>query len=203
MYKKYRKQFIPKKVKQTNSFANGFKKIGGQLVKTASDVIVSALDADRCQTKGCVRSVNKAGHKQCLPCFKKANPLPKATKSSKGDNFRTKFPAKYRTQDGHQVRSKAEVLIDNWLFTNEIMHSYERKLPIEADVYCDFYLPKSKVYIEYWGIENNPKYKARKIEKQKIYKQLKINLIELTEDDVMNLDDTLPRLLLKYKVKVN
>ncbi|MEC6907459.1 glycerol kinase [Photobacterium piscicola] len=31
-------------------------------------------------------------------------------------NFRQKFEAKHRSADGHYVRSKAEMLIDNWLY---------------------------------------------------------------------------------------
>ncbi|MFC4022319.1 glycerol kinase [Oceanobacillus longus] len=58
--------------------------------------------------------------------------------------FREKFVAKHRSADGHYVRSRAEMLIDNWLYMSEIAHAYERKLPIEEDVYTDFYLPVGK-----------------------------------------------------------
>ena len=34
----------------------------------------------------------------------------------KENNFRNKFPAKLRTSDGHFVRSKAEIIIDDWLY---------------------------------------------------------------------------------------
>lgn len=115
--------------------------------------------------------------------------------------FRQHFEAEHRAADGHFVRSKAEMLIDNWLYMAEIVHAYERKLPIEEDVYCDFYIPAGKVYIEYWGYENNIKYLARKETKISIYKQYGFNLIELQDSDVKNLDDVLPRLLLKYGVQ--
>ncbi len=114
--------------------------------------------------------------------------------------FRDKFPAKHRTADGHLVRSKAEMIIDNWLYMAEIVHAYERKLPIEEDVYCDFYIPAGKVYIEYWGYENDKKYAARKKLKQAIYTQYDFNLIELNDNDVLLLDDVLPKYLLKYGV---
>lgn len=117
------------------------------------------------------------------------------------NDFRTKFEAKFRSTDGHFVRSKAEMLIDNWLYMAEIVHAYERKLPIEEDVYCDFYIPTGKVYIEYWGYENEAKYLARKKVKQEIYKKYDFKLIELNDDDVQNLDDVLPRLLLKHGVQ--
>ena len=115
--------------------------------------------------------------------------------------FRDKFEAKHRTTDGHFVRSKAEMLIDNWLYMAEIVHAYERKLPIEEDMYSDFYIPTGKVYIEYWGYENDSKYLARKQKKIEIYKKYGFNLIELQDKDVQNLDDVLPRLLLKYGVQ--
>lgn len=127
---------------------------------------------------------------------------PEAKKKVAGQNdFREKFEAKHRATDGHFVRSKAEMLIDNWLYMAEIVHAYERKLPIEEDVYSDFYIPTGKVYIEFWGYENNKKYLARKKAKQGIYKKYGFNLIELTDEEVFNLDDILPRLLLKYDVQ--
>jgi len=115
--------------------------------------------------------------------------------------FREKFLAKHRSADGHFVRSKAEMLIDNWLYMAEIVHAYERKLPVEEDVYCDFYIPTGKVYIEYWGYENDQKYLARKEKKIEIYKKYGFNLIELNDKEVQNLDDLLPKMLLKYGVQ--
>ena len=90
---------------------------------------------------------------------------------NKKEDFREKFEAKHRATDGHFTRSKAEMLIDNWLYMFEIVHAYERKLPIEENVYCDFYIPAGKVYIEYWGYENDEKYLERKKKKQEIYKK--------------------------------
>jgi Mn-dependent DtxR family transcriptional regulator len=118
-----------------------------------------------------------------------------------GAGFREKFPATHRAVDGHVVRSKAEMIIDNWLYMSEIVHAYERKLPIEEDVYCDFYIPTGKVYIEYWGFENNPKYLERKQKKLELYKKYEFKLIELEDKDVKNLDDILPKQLLPYGVK--
>lgn len=119
-----------------------------------------------------------------------------------GDSFREKFEAKHRTQDGHYVRSRAELIIDNLLYQYSLAHAYERKLPIEEDLYCDFYLPGGKVYIEYWGMENDPKYLERKKIKQDLYKKYEFNLIELNDEEILNLDDHLPKKLLKFGIKV-
>ncbi|XZN99879.1 MAG: hypothetical protein ACM65L_15150 [Microcoleus sp.] len=65
--------------------------------------------------------------------------------------FREKFraSAQHRTTDGHFVRSKAEVLIDNWLYMAELVHAYERRLPIEEEAYFDFYIPGGVVAMPY------------------------------------------------------
>ena len=114
--------------------------------------------------------------------------------------FRDRFKATYRSTDGHMVRSKAEMLIDNWLYMAEIVHAYERKLPIEEELYSDFYIPNGKVYIEYWGLENDPAYISRKQKKISLYNKYNFNLIELRDKEVQNLDDFLPKLLLKYNI---
>jgi hypothetical protein len=123
------------------------------------------------------------------------------------DNFREKFEAKHRAIDGHYVRSKAEMLIDNWLYQYGLVHAYERKLPIDEDVYCDFYIPSGNgrpqaVYIEFWGLENDPKYTERRNKKIEIYKREGLSLIELTDADLQNIDDILAKKLRQFKVPI-
>ena len=132
-------------------------------------------------------------------------PTPQTTKEapkSTNDNFREKFPATLRTKDGHMVRSRAEVIIDNALYDYKLAHAYERKLPIEEDLYSDFFIPTENVYIEFWGKEDDPKYAERKKVKIEIYKKYDFKLIELNDSDISNLDDHLPKKLLKYGIKV-
>jgi len=136
-----------------------------------------------------------------------SQPKPDSDKESpsvkfSSDNFREKFPATLRTKDGHIVRSRAEVIIDNALYDYKLAHAYERKLPIEEDLYSDFFIPTENVYIEFWGMENDPKYAKRKKVKLEIYKKYDFKLIELNDSDISNLDDHLPKKLLKYGIKV-
>ncbi len=107
-----------------------------------------------------------------------------------------------RTIDGHFVRSRAEMLIDNWLYMSEISHAYERRVPVEEELICDFYLPSGNVYIEFWGMENSEKYQQRKKKKIELYRKYSINLIELRDTDIANLDDVLPKQLLNYDIKI-
>ena len=55
--------------------------------------------------------------------------------------------------------------------------------------------------IEYWGYENQEKYLARKKQKIAIYEKYGFNLVELGEKEVQNLDDHLPRALLKFGIQ--
>jgi len=148
------------------------------------------------QTKSLKESIDQVKGKSS-----EAEPTVESSQEKLDLGFREKFEAKHRSADGHFVRSKAEMLIDNWLYMAEIVHAYERKLPIEEDVYCDFYIPTGKVYIEYWGYENDQKYLERKKKKIEIYKKYAFNLIELQDQEVQNLDDLLPRMLLKFGVQ--
>jgi len=115
--------------------------------------------------------------------------------------FRDKFKPKFRATDGHFVRSKAEVIVDNWLYVSKIVHAFERKLPIEEELYCDFYIPTGKVYIEFWGSDDET-YLARKKRKLEIYRKYNLNLIELDDKDVSNIDDKLPAKLLEFGIPV-
>ena len=120
------------------------------------------------------------------------------TNSSASTELSETFATKYKAIDGHFVDSKEEMLIDNWLYMGEILHAYQRKLPIEENLYCDFYVPVGKVYIEYWASNDDPIYVARK--ELAVYQKNGLKFIELKNKDVENLDDVLPRLLLKFGV---
>jgi len=123
---------------------------------------------------------------------KKSNTYKSSEIEAEEENFRLKYKATFRAEDGHFVRSKAEQIIDNWLYHKGIIHAYERRVPIEEEVYCDFFIPiGQKVWIEFWGLEEE-KYIKRKEMKQKFYKIHKKNLIELNDKDIENLDDMLP-----------
>lgn len=122
-------------------------------------------------------------------------------------NLRDKWPSKYRTKDGHRVRSRGEMAIDDYLYECGIVHAYEREVKnIEERVLCDFFIPAKNggesVYIEYWGKEDLD-YDIRKSVKQEIYRNNDLNLIELDNSHIYSLDDHLPRMLLKFKIRTD
>lgn len=116
-------------------------------------------------------------------------------------SFRQKFEAKHRTLDGHYVRSKGELIIDNWLYMAGVVHAYERQLPIEEDVISDFYLPSGKVYLQYWGSDNGATDEKVKQAKLAVYKKHGFPLIEIHPEDIAQLDSVLPALLRPFGIK--
>jgi len=100
----------------------------------------------------------------------------------------------YRAIDGHQLDSAAQLVLDNWLYMAEILHATRRRLPIEEDYCCSFYLPAGKLYIE---ICEQP---TQQQQIQQRYAKYGFNLITLSEQEVANLDEVLPKQLLRYGI---
>ena len=143
------------------------------------------------------------------PVTEEINPIINKSDTDTVDDFRKKYPPEYRTKDGHYVRSKAELTIDDSLYLWGIAHAYEKKLPNTTEnVYSDFHIPSGNgrpkaVYIEYWGMENDEKYNQRKNKKIEIYNQLGLSLIQLNDADIKNIEDSLQKYLLQHGIKVN
>jgi hypothetical protein len=119
------------------------------------------------------------------------------------EDFRQKYPREYHCDDGHDVRSQGETLIDNWLFKNNICHGYEVMMDIPERIYSDFTVydfDRRLVYIEYWGKEGDEKYMERKSKKQEIYSKYKLNLVEIYPHDLKNFDHVMRAKLRVAKV---
>ncbi|WP_159650774.1 glycerol kinase [Vibrio atypicus] len=116
-------------------------------------------------------------------------------------SFRQKFEAKHRSLDGHYVRSKGELVIDNWLYMNGIVHAYDRQLPIEQDVLSDFYLPTGKVYLQYWGTDAVTISDKEREAIKAVYEQHNFPLIEVFPEQIEQLDDVLPAKLKEFGIK--
>src|SRR5690554_5314699 len=102
------------------------KKLGGQQAEDRK----SGIPYVRWPTDILQRKALKESIEQVKGTSSEVEPEPDAEQSPQKANlgFREKFEAKHRSADGHFVRSKAEMLIDNWLYMAEIVHAYERKL---------------------------------------------------------------------------
>ncbi|UCE36366.1 MAG: hypothetical protein JSW00_12650 [Thermoplasmata archaeon] len=162
-------------------------------------------DVAKCNNCGIWFKKEKSEHTFCYDCWLKGQITQKAI-SAKGPpgkypmaqkEFRERFPTLIVTEDGHRVRSRGELIIDNWLYHQSIVHAYERRVPIEEELYCDFFIPMGQCYIEYWGLEEDA-YKERKKVKKDLYSRHSKKLIELYDKDINKIDDVMPKKLLKF-----
>lgn len=107
-------------------------------------------------------------------------------------------------KDGHRCKSISEIIIDDWLFKNNISHFREAPYPV-GRYRCDFVV--NSIFIEFFGLADtfdvSPYYNEKTDKKREICGKYKIPLIELYEKDLYNLDQALgEKLGLKSKQKV-
>ena len=145
----------------------------------------------------------KDDRKLCKQCEEKSKEenihiIKKRQEELKSDelrDYRRKYDAKYRTIDGHYVRSRGEVMIANFLFRNRLRFIYEKRVCKNGkEVFPDFFLVEQGIYIEYWGSEAKD-YVDLKERKKDFYKKNKLLLIEIDNKDIENLDDQLAKKL--------
>jgi predicted nuclease of restriction endonuclease-like RecB superfamily len=100
---------------------------------------------------------------------------------------------KFTCADQHVVRSKGEMIIDNWLTEQGIHHEYEKTIHVQGHpIKYDWYLPKANAYVEYWGYYGKA-YMARKREKIALYQAGHMALISIEDADLENIYVQLPR----------
>jgi predicted nuclease of restriction endonuclease-like RecB superfamily len=108
-------------------------------------------------------------------------------------NKKTEKISTFRCLDGHLVKSKGELIIDNYLFFLGIQHIYEKVISLRGNkVKCDWYLPKYDIYIEYWGYYGK-RYNKRKKEKLRLYQKENIKIIST------NINKMLKKYIKNYK----
>ena len=105
----------------------------------------------------------------------------------------------FKCFDGHIVRSKGELIIDNQLHHLGIKHEYENTIRIRGKpLKYDWYLPDYKAYIEYWGYYGKY-YMKRKAEKLQMYRKGNLKLISIEDiilkDIYSNLEKELSKII--------
>lgn len=118
------------------------------------------------------------------------------------EDYRKKYSAEHRCNDGHYVRSKNEQIIDNYLYRKKIFHEYEKpvydKETKKQFALVDFFLPYDKgIYIEVFG-KDTKKYTETKEYKENMYSKNKLRLISIEIDDINHIEDKLDKELLEY-----
>jgi len=111
-------------------------------------------------------------------------------------------PSGFKCLDGHIVKSKGELIIDNNLKYFGIQHEYESIVNVYGNkIKSDWYLPEYELYIEYWGFFGK-KYENRKKEKIKLYQKGKLKLISIEEAMLSDIYSNLKNQLENY-IEIN
>jgi hypothetical protein len=118
-----------------------------------------------------------------------------AVKSSETNNT-------YEGIDGHLLNTELERLVCNWLYMAQLAHAHCRALPVEDELYADFYLPAAGCYIECWEAEEGKERLTLKLRKKDVFRELGLSVIELKPGDGEHLDDLLGKALIEFGIRV-
>ena len=126
-----------------------------------------------------------------------------------GEPLDESYEGVYECEDGHIVKSIAEQTIDNWLFEKGIPHGYEIPIdvgdekPLKPDFCLKNYLGNDEdLYIEYLGLEGQPKYDEKTKYKVEKYIEKRLTVIFLHPKDSSNLRFTLKSKIIENKTKL-
>jgi hypothetical protein len=110
-------------------------------------------------------------------------------------------PSRYKCNDDHVVKSRAEALIDNWLSREGIAHEYEPNLTIDGNkIKPDWYLPDAEGYVEFWGFlaRDNKDYNDRRNHKEQLYALANKKLVSITGIDLEDINVKVKQKLLNF-----
>ncbi len=101
-----------------------------------------------------------------------------------------------RTNSGVRVRSRSEKRIAELLDKRGITYRYEHPLILDGiELRPDFYLPREKVFIEFWGLADDDMNYVEKMNGKKwLYRKHGIKVISLYPRHMRNLEKNLARL---------
>ena len=91
---------------------------------------------------------------------------------------------RHTSKDGHYVRSRLELRVDNWLFRHKLDHEYEPRLPFpfkNKPWLADFKV--GAAYIEIWGLSKIVWYQDKMKRKKALYTEHGLHLVELDATD--------------------
>jgi len=120
---------------------------------------------------------------------------------SKGSKI-TEEDMKFKTKTGHLVKNKAEKMIANFIFDNNLMFQYNMAVSWadKDDFKTNFFIPKLDLYIEHFKFNNVKNYEKLMKSKIKEYEKNKKKLIYTTSEDEMNIEEALKIKLKPYIV---
>jgi len=108
----------------------------------------------------------------------------------------------YCARDGHSPQSSEHHRVCNWLYLMNVVHAYRRPLDDSALGCCDFYLPAAHLHLECWQERADAKTMSGRLARIEYYQQRGLAYIDLTAEQLEQLDRILPKILLKHGITV-
>ena len=107
---------------------------------------------------------------------------------------------KFKTKTGHLVRSKAEKIIADFIFENNLMFQYNMAVSWsdKDDFKATFFISQLDLYIEHFKFNNVKNYEKLMKWKIRQYEKNKKKFIYTTSEDEANLEETLKIKLKPY-----
>ena len=134
-------------------------------------------------------------------------PLFDSMKREKGIKVKTTYekeesPGDYffKTKSGHMVRSRAEMMIANFLFDNNLLFQYEPAAPWadSKDFRPSFYIPKFDLYMEHYGHNKVKEYRKMMQSRIKEFEKNKKRFVFTVSEDERAMEDSLKMKLKSY-----
>lgn len=113
----------------------------------------------------------------------------------------TELPQYVTAIDGHVHESRSRSQICHWLYMAGIVHSCQRRLPVEAEHLTDFYIPTHQIYIECWDDESGSGLASR-LQRKELYSQFDYQVINIEKKHLEQLDEYLTREFRKHGVRI-
>lgn len=122
--------------------------------------------------------------------------IPVASLSGEKGSSENEELYRYPAEDGHLLKNRNEVTIDNWLYHQLVVHAFGKKVYLSStpdqELRCGFFLPEVNLYIEYFDTLEESE------ERRNIYKANRLNLILVDKEQVEKINESMPSLLKLY-----
>ena len=107
-----------------------------------------------------------------------------------------------KTKTGHQVKTRAEMMITNFLFDNNLLFQYNivATWAEKDDFRASFYVPKLDLYIDHHPYDYIKEYQKVMKSKVKEYDKHKKRHVYLTSEDERNIEESLRLKLKPYAI---
>lgn len=121
----------------------------------------------------------------------------------KENRSQSSSPTFARALSGQEVKSREELIVENWLYIAGVNHARDYTLHAgNESINADFFLPELQVCIDIWGASDNAAALTEKLTKQDFYKKYGYDFIELHDEAIAQVDEVLAKQLFHFGLAV-